>query len=104
MYPGRVLVRIGPDGLPGRRYPYTGRRNAHGREYTLADRVEALVKVTAHEVEHIARYHRGARQTEADVDRSALIVLGEFRRNRDRLMAEWMEPRSLCSAADTSEP
>lgn len=88
----RILVKIGGDG--GDMYPYTRSRNEHGPVYTLADRMESLIHVSAHEAAHIERWHRlgDVRNNEADVDRVALIVLKAFRVERERLLAEWTGP------------
>lgn len=97
---GRILVRIGPEANPAgvswypltRRYP--GRVRAP--EYVLADRIEALVKVTAHELAHLERWQSGVgRNCEGQVDSVALIVLNAFRKDREVLLAEWnREPAS----------
>ncbi len=85
---GRILVRISAEDSP---FPFTGRRNSRAPEFTLADRIEALVKVTAHELAHIERHQRNAPRGnhEADTDRQALQVLRAFRDRREELLAAW---------------
>lgn len=93
----RILVRIGP----ADRFP------CHARVYRdgfsvgrIADRVEALVKVTAHEVAHLDNGERGNRSRERGgwggseryTDAAAKRVLEAFRENRDALVAEWEKP------------
>lgn len=87
---GRILVRIGD----GRHFPkkgkYPGRVNAP--EYELADRLEALVHVTAHELAHLSQWHEcghRVRVREAAVDGLGLAVLRAFREQRRTLTARW---------------
>lgn len=77
---GHVRVRIGKQ--TDHAWPFAGRRNSLAPEFVLADRLEALVKVTAHELAHLERWHRlgtHIRNNEADVDRLDLPVLRAFR-------------------------
>lgn len=92
----RILVRIGEDtnidGAP--RYPRE--RKYPDRKYaptcTLQDRIEALIKVTAHELAHLSRWNDGVyRNREARVDGMAIAVLEKFRVDRDKLMEAWSE-------------
>lgn len=87
---GRILIRIGGEsGYPLlRKYP--GR--VHAPSYILQDRVEALVKVTAHEIAHIERWEYETRHREALIDGIALKVLAAFRRKRDDLITLWSDP------------
>src|SRR5574343_1227785 len=84
----RILVRIGdvthyPEKYPGR---------VHAPTIILADRIEALLHVTAHEVAHHARWQDGQhRHREARVDGMTLPLLEKFRASRDALLAEWNE-------------
>lgn len=86
----RILVRIGDDDKHAypQQHKYPGR--VYAPEYTLSDRMEALLMVTAHEIAHLARWHDGIGRTrEARVDGMALAVLEKFRPQRDELLAEW---------------
>lgn len=86
---GRILVRICDD--QPNDFPYTGRRNSRSPEYTLADRTEAIVKVTAHELAHLTLRHRNRASKEQNTDGLALAVLASFRKDRARLLAAWSE-------------
>lgn len=94
----RILCRIGPPGYfdAPRDASYPNRKNTP--RYTVNDRIEALVHITAHEAFHIVEYaeHRSRRQQhrnrEAAVDGVALAVLEAFRANREALLAEWNTP------------
>ncbi len=62
----------------------------------LKDRMEALISVTAHELMHVAQYvsdeHKCSskgRGKETQADHVAELVLVDFRRQRDDLMADW---------------
>jgi hypothetical protein len=65
------------------------------------DPVELLVGITAHEVAHLERWDRFARQwsragnrdanLERDTEALARTVLADFRANREKLMARWGE-------------
>ena len=60
----------------------------------IADQLEALVIVTAHELGHIADRARGGdwkRGAEAAADARARFVLRKFRAERDTLEREWSE-------------
>jgi hypothetical protein len=67
----------------------------------LADAVELLILLTAHEVAHIERWERFARQwkrlgrrdalSERDTEMLARGVLAAFRADRGRLLAAWGE-------------
>lgn len=70
-------------------------------ELIFADAVELVVAVSAHEIAHLERYERfartlklqGKRDTgcERDTEWLARQVLGAFRKDRGRLLAEWGE-------------
>lgn len=85
----RFLVRIHREGDWS--YPheckYPGIKKAP--RYTLFDRIENLVHVTAHEIFHLTQYEEGVRTGEASVDAIAIRILEEFRGNRDELLSEW---------------
>lgn len=102
---GRILVRVGP----AERFPTKARTHAHGTadEFSvgpIADRLEALVKVTAHEAAHIDNGRRGnlSRRggdrswggSERYTDVRAEKVLDAFRLKRDELVAEWSKQDS----------
>lgn len=90
----RILVRIGD----AKHFPVNGKYPGLVRapEYVLADRIEALVHITAHEIEHLYDYHEGIRITrEGQVDFRALKTLEAFRENRDALLAEWSAPTAI---------
>ena len=85
-----------------RKYP--GRVNAP--TYTLHDRIEALVKVTAHEIAHFVRWEHTHKNREARVDGMALPILNKFREQRDALMAAWLaapKPRATKPALTVAE-
>lgn len=82
---GAMLVRIGP----AESYPYSGRRNKEGPQFTLTDRIEGLVKITAHEMAHHIAWHNGYKWREAEVDVEALRILKLFREQRIGLLEIW---------------
>lgn len=88
----RILVRIGDEHhFPLRNLKYPGLVRAP--VYDLADRLEALVQITAHEIEHLYDFSQGIRIVrEGSVDFRSLKSLDKFRANRDALLAEWSEP------------
>jgi hypothetical protein len=95
----RILVRIGPDAG----YPYTGKYpgRTYAPTYTVNDRTEALVKVTAHELAHLARWADGIYKVrEATVDGMAIPILKRFVDNREELLAEW----NVAPAAKAPKP
>lgn len=66
---------------------------------SFADRLEALVAITAHELEHCRQSREGRMTTLANrrgLERNTraveVRVLRAFRADRDRLVAEWMAP------------
>lgn len=98
---GYILVRIGPDS----HFPTTA--HVHRGGWTVGkveDRIEALVKVTAHEVAHCDNSRRNNKSrgsyeshgntagSERLTDAMAKRVLEAFRENRDALVAEWEKP------------
>jgi len=94
-YSHRILVRVGPES----RFPCN--TFVHGDGFSvgkLVDRIEALVKVTAHEVAHLDNERRGNNSrrgsdpwggSERYTDSMAKQVLIAFRKQRDELVAEW---------------
>lgn len=85
----RILVRIGDaKHFPLKGCQYPGRKRAP--VYDLNDRIEALVCVTAHELEHLYDFSQNIRVVkEGYVDSRALRILEAFRENREALLAEW---------------
>lgn len=90
----RILVRIGPDSM------FPCHSFTHGDGFSVGninDRIEALVKVTAHEVGHLDNDRRGNRSrrgvgwggSERYTDAIAKRVLEAFRENREKLLGEW---------------
>lgn len=107
----RIFVRIGGDN----RFPT--RAKTHRGGFTIGrieDRLEALIKVTAHEVAHCEQAQRNvtSRQSynnqgstagsEADTDRLAGSVLTAFREKRDELVAKWSTVPTRTPAAKKS--
>lgn len=81
---------------------YPGRVNAP--TFQIADRTEALLHVTAHEVAHHARWQDTFRNREARVDGMTLPLLEKFRANRESLLAEWsVEPKQRSVIALTRQ-
>ena len=104
----RIGVRISPkpESFPTRTHKHRG-----GLQETIADRIEALVKVTAHEIAHLEAYARGDRSrsrgggggSERNTDHRAYGVLRTFRKDRDRLLVEWGAPSIRFAAATAVE-
>jgi hypothetical protein len=90
------------------RFPWTdngvsvGLKSA-GIVRTMADRMEALVNVTAHELRHLqavleterTRRRSGYGSSERYTERDAQIVLATFRANREALLADWNRPATV---------
>ena len=55
------------------------------------DRIDVLVHLTAHEIEHFAHYYHGGRrgQHEGYIDKKAWDTTLKFRDNRDKLLQKW---------------
>lgn len=105
-----ILVRIGPDSaFPVEPFHYPGRKRDVFLSPRIADRVEALVAITAHELTHVQdgmnecwhtrrarmrgsrrpkRIYGGERRTMVEERR----VLELFRENRENLLAQWNTP------------
>lgn len=81
-------------------FPCRTRKHFTGAQELIADRVEALVKVTAHEIAHLEAYRRRSRSrrggggggSEQLTDQVAFTVLRKFRRHRGELESWWREP------------
>jgi len=94
-YGRRILVRIGP----ASRYPVAAWKQHRPGNYkpALQDRTEGLVKVTAHELAHVAQRRARSRTrpgggwggSEAATDALAASVLENFRRQREELLQAW---------------
>lgn len=90
----RIVVRIGRTG-----YPMQPDLRAGMSGEVMADRTEALVMVTAHEVEHLCQYAErrqrtlaASRRTEPVTRAHGIYCLRLFREQRAALVTEWMEP------------
>jgi hypothetical protein len=88
---GRIVCSIGRLGFPTQ--PDT-RDGMQGE--ILADRLECLVAITAHEIEHICQYRenrsralKNRRRSEPATRAHEIRVLRLFRANRESLIAEW---------------
>ena len=97
---GRAYLREGSIGVrvgDAKWFPQTTRRHTCLESETIADRLECLVDVTAHEVAHLEQFARrsksrrngGAGGSERNTQRIAYRTLRTFRENRDALVAEW---------------
>jgi hypothetical protein len=88
-YDRRVMMRVStnPANYPALNVKYPGRKRAP--IYSIFDGVEALVKVSAHELQHLHDAQEGARNGEAYTDSEALRVLALFRDDRAALLAAW---------------
>jgi hypothetical protein len=102
----RIVCSIGPEKF----FPI-GPDNRDGMAgEILADRVEALVAITAHEVEHINQYKSGrygklSGRLEANTRAVEVRVLRAFRAARETLLADWSRDtkraaRPVVSVAD----
>lgn len=93
----RIGVRVSKDHA---RFPCPTLRHYTGAQELIADRVEALVHVTAHEIAHLEAHRRrsksrrggGGGGSEQLTDQVAFTVLRKFRRHRGELEAWWREP------------
>lgn len=87
----RFVVSTGKAGFPME----ADHREGMGGEI-IADRIESLVAVTAHEIEHLCQYHENRSRTLHRRRRSEPVTrahevrcLRLFRAHRDLLLAEW---------------
>lgn len=105
----RILVSVGPD----HRFP-TGVDDRPGMANTvLADRVEALVLLTAHEIQHLCQFRDRRsyqlsrdRTTEHDARWHSVQVLATFREQREALLEAWgkeIKPRAVKPKPSRSE-
>lgn len=90
----RFVVSIGPK----RAFPLSCRNHAGVANFYLADRTEALINVTAHEVRHLTAAWTGERtrgngkwcsSSERATEHDAQKVLAAFRERRTELLLEW---------------
>lgn len=98
---GRFRVVIGPpSAFPVEPYLYPGRTNEAYRSPRMADQLEALVAVTAHELEHLyvfahkrtlpqIRALRRGSLSERSTRHEERRIHGLFVADRDALLAEW---------------
>lgn len=85
------------------RFPTTSMTHRNGHSMALADRLEALVWVTAHEVAHIlqakartrTRAQGGTAGSEIATEWHAAPVVEAFRAQREQLLAAWEEPPAV---------
>ena len=88
---GWIAIRISTN--PCFCYPPFKRHGADAGDYS--DRVEALVAIAAHEMQHVIQYRKGVirkmtkKQKEQDAHKTEMRVKLLFRAQREALMAEW---------------
>jgi hypothetical protein len=95
-YEGRISVRIYEEGVT---YPFDGHsRGSSAITFRCEDAVELLVKVTAHELVHLAQWHQGrggiqkltrSRSFEHSTQAEAVRILGLFKGKKAELLAQW---------------
>lgn len=103
---GRILCRISKPGMPyDGSYPHTAKYRGlvNTPTYTVNDRMEALVFLTAHELWHLVQYRRGHKAREAYNDTVAIGVLKTFRESRETLLADWTRERERKPAVPLTE-
>jgi hypothetical protein len=88
---GKIYCGIGP----ASHFPLPPDKRDGMAGEVLADRVEALVAITAHEVEHVNQYRSGrydklGRRLEANTRAVEVRVLRAFRAEREALLAAWV--------------
>lgn len=92
-WPARIVCSIGLKGFP------IGPDGREGMDHeTFADRTEALIAITAHELAHLDQYRtktigvlKSRRRTEPVTRAREIKVLRTFRPLRETLLAEWSE-------------
>ncbi len=83
----RVLLRIGDaKWFPMKGHSYPGLKTAP--VYDLMDWQEAVVKLAAHEFQHVRQFRARTTCSEIEADKVALHVLGEFRARRAQIDQE----------------
>ncbi len=98
-YKRSINVRIAPNNDP---FPRLTIKHHGGLQESIADRVEALVKVTAHEIAHHEQHRRKTNTrrynrrggSERSTNQLAFRCLRLFREQRDKLLMEWFESKS----------
>ncbi|MCI0539593.1 MAG: hypothetical protein L0Z50_30655 [Verrucomicrobiales bacterium] len=94
---GKITVCVGEAG----HFPTKGYLHGNGHQNGIADRLECLVWVTAHEIAHClqadtkTRGGGGGGGSEICTEWFAKPVLEKFRQCRDALLAEWNEPPAI---------
>lgn len=98
---GRIRVVIGPtNDFPAEAFLYPGRKTEAFRAPAYEDQLEALVGVTAHELEHIRGYihnhNRAIRKRrivgERHTRHAERTVIEQFRAERTLLLLQWHIP------------
>jgi hypothetical protein len=97
-YPRRIVVSIGP----ASRFPTKPDSRPGMQNEVFADRTEALIAVTSHEIAHLLQWREGRtrqlelhRRTEKDARWHEVLVLRAFRAEREALLAAWShEPQA----------
>lgn len=101
-WPRRCLLRIGAaDKFPREPFRYGGRMTPR-----CEDRIEGLIAIAAHELTHIKQYRDDeSGRLEPDAVCKEHFVLGEFRKQREKLLAEWsaFEPKPVKQKPDIKE-
>jgi len=101
---GRIVVGIRKSGpWPTKWDGYVRAcKTADGEYLTIADAIECLVILTAHETAHVWHFRRGirGRGCEEVADTRARYVLRLFREKREELLAKWSEELATKPAAD----
>lgn len=86
----RIRVVIGPASCyPVEPFHYPGRTNDQFLSPRMADQVEALVAVTAHEAQHVYGYHYGGGRGERHTRGEERRVHALFVANKEALLAAW---------------
>lgn len=88
----RIVASIGPDKL----FPLPPDSRPGMDNESFADRTEALVAITAHEIAHLLQYETGRITrlkanglTERDARRQEVACLRAFRNSRELLLTDW---------------
>src|SRR5262249_52575141 len=77
---------------PLNEYPLSRGRTRGLPDLELADPVEVLIVVMAHEIGHIELFERTGSRREFETEQLARMVFADFRRRRAELMAGWGDP------------
>lgn len=101
----RIVASVGPASM----FPF-GPDNRPGLAgMVLADRMECLIAITAHELAHLHQYanRRTAKlkgRVEFDARWHEVKALDAFRASRERLLAEWSAEPERCAALSAPKP